>query len=132
LEGEWGANVVIDMFGFCPYTTIDTSSEDSMYEGLAKRALYDTPMIRQARGVAEYFLSDIARLVKDYKIDCVVWPGHMGHKDGAASIGMMRELCRDLGVPFLTLGVDLFDPRYTTVDTIKDQMSQFFTAMGLG
>ena len=89
-------------------------------------------MVRQARGVADNFINDIVRVVKDYKIDCVVWPGHMGHKDGSASIGMMREVCRDLGVPFLHIGLDLFDKRYTSVDEVKDRVSQFFTAMGMG
>jgi hypothetical protein len=132
LEQEWGAVIVMDMFGYCPYTLIDTSSEDAMFTGLAKRALFDEPMIRQARGVADNFLADIRRVVKDYKIDCVVWPGHMGHKDGSANIGMMRETCRELGVPFLHIGMDLFNKRYTTVGEIKDKFSQFFTAMGLG
>ena len=132
LEQEWGAVIVMDMFGYCPYTLIDTSSEDAMFQGLAKRALFDEPMIRQARGVADNFLSDIRRVIKDYKIDCVVWPGHMGHKDGSANVGMMRETCRELGVPFLHIGMDLFNKRYTTVDEIKDKFSQFFTAMGLG
>jgi len=132
LEQEWGAVIVMDMFGYCPYTLIDTSSEDAMFTGLAKRALFDLPMIRQARGVADNFLADIRRVVKDYKIDCVVWPGHMGHKDGSANIGMMRETCRELGVPFLHIGMDLFNKKYTSVGEIKDKFSQFFTAMGLG
>lgn len=33
------------------------------------------------------------------KIDCVVWPGHIGHKDGAASISLTRETCRDFAAP---------------------------------
>ncbi|NQT47485.1 MAG: 2-hydroxyacyl-CoA dehydratase [Chloroflexi bacterium] len=132
LEEEWGANIVMDMFAYTPYKTIDTSSEDSMFAGLAERNLLHSPMIRQARGVADNFINDIVRIVKDYKIDCVIWPGHMGHKDGSASIGMMREVCRDLSVPFLTLGLDLFDSRYMKVDEMKDKLSQFFTAMGLG
>jgi len=132
LEEEWGANAIMDMFAYCPYTQIDTSTEDAMFKGIAKRSLLDSPMIRQARGVADNFLSDIVRLVKDYKIDAVIWPGHMGHKDGSASAGMMREVCRDLGVPFLHIGLDLFDRRYTSVDEVKDKVSQFFTAMGLG
>lgn len=132
LEEEWGAVIVMDMYGYTPYTLIDTSTEDSMFKGLAKRALSDVPMVRQARGVADNFLSDIRRIVKDYKIDCVVWPGHMGHKDGAAALGMMRETCREIGVPFLYIGLDLFDKRYTSVDEVKDKFSKFFTAMGLG
>jgi hypothetical protein len=129
---EWGAVIVMDMFSYCPYTLVDTSSEESMFHDLAKRNLMDTTMIRQAVGVADNFANDIVRIVRDYKIDCVIWPAHMGHKDGAASIGIMREICRDLSVPFLPLGIDTFDPRYTTPDEVKNKMSQFFTAMGLG
>ena len=132
LEAEWGANIVMDMFAYTPYTPIDTSTEDAMFKGMAERSLLQTPMVRQARGVADNFINDIRRVVKDYKIDCVIWPGHMGHKDGSASIGMMREVCRELGVPFLNIGLDLFDKRYTTVDEVKDKVSKFFTAMGLG
>jgi hypothetical protein len=88
-------------------------------------------MIRQARGTAENFSNDIRRIVKDYKIDCVIWPGHMGHKDGAATIGIMRDTCRDLGVPFLHIGLDLFDRRYTSVDEVRDKTSDFFRGMGL-
>jgi hypothetical protein len=42
----------------------------------------------------------------------------------------MRETCRDLGVPFLHIGVDQFDRRYTTIDQMKDRISQFFSTMG--
>ncbi len=132
LETEWGAVLVMDMFGNFPYTLIDTSSEKTIFEGLAKRNLIDAPMIRQARGTAENFSADIRRMVKDYKIDCVIWPGHMGHKDGSAAAGIMRETCRELGVPFLHIGLDLFDRSYTTPDEVKDRISKFFTAMGLG
>jgi benzoyl-CoA reductase/2-hydroxyglutaryl-CoA dehydratase subunit BcrC/BadD/HgdB len=132
LEEEWGAVLVLDMFSYCPYSTIDTSTVDSMFKGMAQRYLYESPMIRQARGFADNFADDIRRIVKDYSIDCVIWPGHMGHKDGAASIGIMRETCRDIGVPYLHIGLDLFDARYTTVEAVKDRISTFFTTMGLG
>jgi len=56
----------------------------------------------------------------------------MGHKDGSASIGIMRQVCHDLGVPFLALGLDLFDKRYTTIDVLKNSFSEFFSTMGLG
>jgi hypothetical protein len=119
------------MFTNCPYTLVDTSSEDALWRGLAKRNLFDTPMIRQARGTVENFVSDIERSVKDFSIDCVIWPGHMGHKDSAASVSVMREACSEIGVPFLHLGVDQFDRRYTPIDEIKNKISQFFDAMGL-
>jgi len=132
LENEWGAVIVMDMFSNFPYTLIDTSSEKTIFHGLAKRNLLDAPMIRQARGTAENFSNDIRRIVKDYKIDCVIWPGHMGHKDGAATTGIMRETCRELAVPFLHIGLDLFDRRYTSPDEVRDKVSEYFRGMGLG
>ena len=132
LEEGGGAVIVMDMVANFPYTQIDTASEESMVLDLAKRNLMDVLMIRQARGTAENFSADILRMVNDYKIDCVIWPGHMGHKDGAATVGIMRETCRSVGIPFLHIGLDLFDKRYTSIDEVKDRVSQFFTGMGLG
>jgi hypothetical protein len=132
LEDEWGAVIVMDMFANFPYTMIDTSSEKTIFHDLAKRNLLDAPMIRQARGTAQNFSSDIRRIVKDYRIDCVIWPGHMGHKDGAATVGIMRETCRELAVPFLHIGLDLFDRRYTSPPEVRDKVSQYFSGMGLG
>ncbi len=132
LKDEWRASVVMDMTGYAPYTAIDTSSEEAMFAGLAKRYMCDVPMVRQARGTADVLVNDLVRGVKDYKIDCVVWPAHMGHKDAGATVGIAREVCHDIGVPFLEIGLDLFDRRYTTMDEVKDRFSRFFSAMGLG
>jgi len=131
LEQEFGAVVVMNMFGNFPYKLIDTSTEETMFHDLAERNLCHEPMIRQARGTAENFVNDIHRIVKDYKIDVVIWPGHMGHKDGSATTHLMGAVCRERGVPFLHLGLDLFDERYTSVEEVKDKMAQFFYAMGL-
>ena len=129
LEQEWKAVIAMDMVSYCPYEQVDTSSEDAIFRGLAKRAFQHGPMIHQGRGVADNVIQDISRIVKDYKIDCVIFPGHMGHKEMAASTSLMRELCRDLQVPFLHIGLDVADARYASIDEIKDKISQFFTAM---
>ncbi len=132
LKEEWGACIVMDMMGYSPHTLIDTSSEESMFRDLAKRNICDLPMVRQVHGTADTLSNDVIQVVKEYKIDCVVWPAHMGHKDGSASIGIMRQVCRDIGVPFLALGLDLFDRRYTSIDRLRDKFSEFFETMGLG
>ena len=132
LEQEWGAVVVMDMQGDSGYSPIDTSSEEGMWLGLARRGLFETPMMRQAVGPAESRLDELVRVIKDYKIDVVVWPNHMGHKETQAVYGIIRELCRELGVPIMDIGMDVFDNRYTTADEIKDKFTNFFRAMGLG
>ena len=66
------------------------------------------------------------------RIDAVVWPAHVGHKESLGLQGIIRNTCRDLGVPFLELRLDIFDKRHTTPDEVKDHFSEFFDAMGLG
>lgn len=132
LEKEHGTVVVMDFQGYTPYTPIDTSTEDSMLNGLARRSLAEVPMIRQARGNVDLFTEDIARIVKDYKIDCVIFPGHKGHKDQSASIGFLKEACRELEVPLLTLTMDIFDHRYLPFDRATHIIDEFFEAHGLG
>jgi len=132
MEQEWGAIVIMDIWSDCTMTPIDTSSYDSMIRGVAERSLYDIPMYRQFRVPAERYLDDLRRVIRDYKADCIIWPGHMGHKDATAMTGLMRDTCREIGVPFLGFWSDLFDPRVTTIETMKAEISQFFTTMGLG
>lgn len=132
LAEEWGGVVVMDMVSYCPYELIDTSSEGSIFRGLAKRAFGDSPMVHQARGKADNVVYDLTRIVKDYNLDCVIFPGHMGHKDMAATSSIAAETCRDLGVPFLHIGMDIADKRYRSMDDIKAHISRFFTTMGLG
>jgi hypothetical protein len=131
LEEEFGAVIVMDMLGDHAYTTIDTASEETIWNGLAKRAIFDTPMVRQAIGSADGFVNDLVRVVRDYRIDVVVWPGHSGHKEALATFGIVREACRDLGVHFMDIRMDLWDGRFTTPDQIKEKFSRFFYAMGL-
>lgn len=111
---------------------IDTSSYERMIRGVAERSLDHIPMYRQFRVPAEVYLEDLVRAVKDYKADCVIWPGHMGHKDATALTGLIRDTCREIGVPFLGFWSDLFDTRVTTLEDMKAQISQFFVTMGLG
>lgn len=132
MEQEWGAIVVDDIWSHCTMPKIDTSSYESMIRGVAERSLDHIPMYRQFRVPAEVYLEDLVRAVKDYKADCVIWPGHMGHKDATALTGLIRDTCREIGVPFLGFWSDLFDARVTTIEAMKAEISQFFTTMGLG
>ncbi|MGW8322854.1 MAG: hypothetical protein ACWGSD_14990 [Thermodesulfobacteriota bacterium] len=41
----------------------------------------------------------------------------------------MRKVCQEHEVPFLAIGMDAWDPRYTSLDSMKEQMLQFFDTM---
>ena len=131
LEQEYGAVLVNSMTSFNQYSLIDMSSEDEMWRGLAKRGLCDTPMVRQAGGAVDTMVHDIERIVQDFSVDVVIWPGHMGHKEAHGSYGILRETCKKVGVPFLELQVDLWDSTYQDPDEMKERIVRFFQAKGL-
>lgn len=129
---ELGAVVIMDMFAYNPpWTVIDTSSEQRMYRSFAKRFQVDDPMVRQAMATMDMYTGDIKRIVADFNIDAVVLPTHRGHKDINAAVKIIRDMCRELEVPFTTIGCDLFDERVMSVDQIVEKMSLFFESAGL-
>ena len=97
-----------------------------MLRGIALRALDHEPMVRQCRGVMDIYIEDVTRYVKDYNANCIVWPMHPGHKDQVATLAFMRDLCRDLDVPMVPLGCDVWDKRYMSIEAIKEKLARFF------
>lgn len=131
LAETYGAIVVNSFQGEAAiYTPIDTTSVDTMLYGLGRRSINEVPMIRQARGTIDLFAEDIKRAVANYNLDCVLFPGHKGHKDQSASIGFLREICREAGVPLLAFTSDIFDATWMPPDQVQRRIAEFFAAQG--
>ncbi|MGD0855074.1 MAG: 2-hydroxyacyl-CoA dehydratase family protein [Dehalococcoidia bacterium] len=132
LGKEFGAVMVMDLYSDNPpHTYINTSDEKQMWKDLARRSSYDFGMPRIALGTGSMYAKDTVRVIKDFSCNAVIWPGHMGHKDAGALVNIVQEQCRNLKVPFLNLGCDLADDRYTSPDAIKDKIANFFQVSGL-
>jgi benzoyl-CoA reductase/2-hydroxyglutaryl-CoA dehydratase subunit BcrC/BadD/HgdB len=131
LAKEYGAVVVCDNEGIDPYEPLDDTTPDKMIFSCAKNYVDTTPMVRQSRGDVKFFMDDLVYGVQEMGADCVIWPGHRGHKDQAASSKMVADMCKQLGVPLLHLNTDLFDPRYTPLENVTRQIGEFFEATGL-
>jgi benzoyl-CoA reductase/2-hydroxyglutaryl-CoA dehydratase subunit BcrC/BadD/HgdB len=131
LAKEYGAVVVMDNEGIDPYEPLDDTTPEAMYYSLAKNYVDTTPMVRQSRGEVQFFIDDLVYGVQEMGADCVIWPGHRGHKDQAASSKLVSDMCRQLGVPMLHLNTDLFDHRYTPFENVVRQIAEFFEATGL-
>ncbi len=130
LAKEWNASIVMTFQQNTPYTKVDTSDEDAMFFGLARRAVAEVPMIRQGRGWVDVFEEDVTQIVNDYNVNAVIFPGHMGHKDQSGAGLFLKRVCRDLDVPVLTMTTSLFDERYTSLDKVKNDISNFLSAAG--
>jgi len=124
MEETYGAVVVMDMLAYRSYGIIDTSSPESMVRDLA----YDMmkgPMARHTRGPAKNYYEDLIRLFKEYEADMVLMASHQGCKNALAVSGIIRDLFRKQNIPLLDIQYDLVDPRVTSPEEIRNQVSHF-------
>jgi benzoyl-CoA reductase/2-hydroxyglutaryl-CoA dehydratase subunit BcrC/BadD/HgdB len=126
MERQWGTVTVAILWGYEGYHYIDTTSYDSMIKGIAQKLL-DQIMAREFRGPFEHYLDDFLRLYEEYKGDCLIFPGSITCKSLQATIGILKDVCRERGIPMLVIEVDLFDERVTPEEAIKAQIEQFLT-----
>ena len=101
-----------------------------MLIGLARRSVAEVPMIRQGRGWVDVMVDDLSQALQDFNIDAVLFSGHMGHKDQSGVTQFMKKVCRDRRVPLLTLTTSLFDERYTPMEKVQNDISNFLSTNG--
>jgi len=129
VERKFGAVAVMDLMGYTMSQPIDMKNDDTILEGLATQIL-DTPMGRQSRGPAEYYIDDLLRIGKEYQVDCAIYGGHMGCKHSHAIAMLMKEIIeKELGIPCLTFEVDCIDSRILTSRELKRRLKVFFKSL---
>ena len=123
-EQAYGVSLVMDSMSFNRLPYIDTGSDDTMLEGLG-RNIMNGPMARHTRGPAENYLEDIFHIHKQFDLDMLWVAGHIGCKNTMALNGMLREKCREAGLPLLIIEYDLSDPRIVSREGIIEQINHF-------
>jgi benzoyl-CoA reductase/2-hydroxyglutaryl-CoA dehydratase subunit BcrC/BadD/HgdB len=124
MEESFRAVVVMDMLAYRSYSLIDTSSPESMIRGLAYDMMQG-PMARHTRGPAKNYYDDLIRLFREYEADMVLIASHQGCKNALAVAGILRDLFRKQDIPLLDIQYDLVDPRITSPEEIRNQVSHF-------
>lgn len=127
---EYGAAVVSDYIGSFRHPAVDTSTRESLIEGLALDRLHFS-MVRQAHGTMEYTLDELETTIREYQADCVVFHSNTGCKHNLALRREVDETCRAAGVPACFLDVDIVDRRVMSEEAIKQKLRAFFAANGL-
>ncbi len=123
-ERTYGLTVINDSMTYHHHTPINTSTPETMLRGWC-RTVMQGPMVRHTRGPAENYLDDIFRMVRQFDLDMVWVANHVGCKGGQAMNGILREKCREKGIPLLVLDYDLSDPRIVSHDNMKRQVEHF-------
>jgi benzoyl-CoA reductase/2-hydroxyglutaryl-CoA dehydratase subunit BcrC/BadD/HgdB len=123
-ERTYGLTLMNDSMTYHHHTPIDTSTPESMLQGLAS-TIMQGPMVRHTRGPAENFLDDIFRMYRQFNLDMVWVANHVGCKTGQAMNGILREMCRARGIPLLILDYDLLDQRIVSHAGMMRQVEHF-------
>jgi benzoyl-CoA reductase/2-hydroxyglutaryl-CoA dehydratase subunit BcrC/BadD/HgdB len=130
MEQQLGATVVAtSLSGTTILEPIDTSSLDSMLEGVAWQGLDMTMSLMRYDSVS--FLDLAMHTYVQYGCDCIIATQHVGCQSICGARGMILERCRQRGIPLLFLEFDYNDDRVFSPELMRAQIQEFFnTVMG--
>ena len=125
---EIGMVLLTDVLGWFTTGPINTSSTDTMIDGLAEEA-FNFPMTRQMRGPWDApcnWADDIVFLAKRFNADCCIFSGHLACKRTWGSFKLVSDLVKEeVGIPTLRLEADSWDKRITSTPIIKGKIEDF-------
>jgi benzoyl-CoA reductase/2-hydroxyglutaryl-CoA dehydratase subunit BcrC/BadD/HgdB len=130
MEETFGAVTIIDLCNYVNTPLIDTSTPESMVQGMAQTYI-NINMARQFHGPVDYYQAELARICEEYSGDCFIMPGHAGCKHNWAVTRLLKNYMKKIDMPLLILTSDIFDQRVTNEDQLKTQIEEFFLANGL-
>jgi benzoyl-CoA reductase/2-hydroxyglutaryl-CoA dehydratase subunit BcrC/BadD/HgdB len=127
MDREIGMSFLMDCTNNYYFEPIDPAGkgfEEVFYE-LAQQVT-NAPMTRQSLHFLDTIIEDALWAAKTYQADCAIFTAHLGCKQVASAIQLVREALRDqLGIPMLALECDIGDKRFTSVDAIKHEVEEF-------
>jgi hypothetical protein len=126
LEAELGLSIPIDIFGYyASEGLIDTTSEETILYGLARRMVNCHPMSRQFRGTMKRYIDDFMQLHQRFRADCGIMAGHIACKHSWGGVGLFKEACKKAGVPLLVFEFDMFDSRILARKELQFEVKRF-------
>jgi len=126
LEREYGAVSISALNTFDVDPTEDISDTDKILKGLAHKVTA-VPMLRECGGPWEYYINRLLDLCRYYGANAAVFGGHIACKHTWAIAKLIKDrLYDELGIPTLTIELDVFDPRVASLETIKTKFEDFF------
>ncbi|MGB2583311.1 MAG: 2-hydroxyacyl-CoA dehydratase family protein [Dehalococcoidia bacterium] len=127
-----GVAYLQDVFSWFPEKLIDTSTIDTMLDGLGERT-FNMPMTKQMKGGWDTpggWADDMIFLARELEADCAIFSGHLACRHAWGNFRLLRDKLRDeLGIPTLRLEADILDRRVTPVSVLKEQIEEFVSTI---
>ena len=130
LDKRRGLTILFDVFNYNFHDPINLNNDiDEIFNQLAFQSL-NYPMARQASGYANQMIEDTVFLSREYKADCAIFTNHISCKSLQPMIQLLREALREeLGIPLLSIDVDVGDKRVNPIRTIKKEVDTFLKTL---
>jgi len=130
LDRRRGVTILFDVFNYNFHDPINLNKDiDDIFKQLALQCL-NYPMARQASGYANQMVEDTVFLSREYKADCAIFTNHISCKSLQPIVQLLREALRDeLGIPLLSIDVDVGDKRVNPFRTIKKEVDTFLKTL---
>jgi benzoyl-CoA reductase/2-hydroxyglutaryl-CoA dehydratase subunit BcrC/BadD/HgdB len=129
---EKGVALIMDILSYFPLTPVDTTSTDTMIDGLAEMAM-NFPMARQMKGPLDGpggWAEDMVFLAKKFKADCCIFSGNPACKRAHGSLRLLSDrLKKEVGIPTLNLEADSWDRRITSMPAIQEKILDFLEVL---
>ncbi len=121
-----------EMFSDTEASNLKSEIKEEASQRMKKKKLaigaLDANMVGGCRGPTEYYLDWVVNYVKDYSIDCCIFPVHFACKHVFPITRITSEAVREeTGVPSLIFGCDSHDSREVTSKVIREKISDFLT-----
>lgn len=125
-EQCWGVVCINDMltFGHFDEYYIDTSTNESMLTGIARRWCYPT-MSRNTRGPVDNYLPDIFYAMEWTRSDFLLIPAHISCRGSISLTGVLKEECHKRNIPVCFFEYGMMDVRVCSRQGIRDQVNNF-------
>jgi len=128
MEENFGATLVVDsLSSTCTLEPIDTSSLESMLEGVAWQGLDMTMSIMRYESAE--FIDFTMNAYDQYGCDCMITTQHVGCQSICGVRGLIREACREREIPLLFIEFDYNDDRVLAREQMRAQIEDFFTTV---
>ncbi len=124
---ERGITVLGDLLGSFFFQPVDTSSKDSMIDGLADTC-WDYAMTRQvgAESMSAQWADDIAYWTSQLDADACIYCGHHSCKQTWSVFSVVRsEIMKRSKIPTLMLQGDSWIRRMTPMSALDEQIDEF-------
>ena len=108
------------------YDTVNTSEDlNVLFHDMAKRGM-NYPMMKESTEFFYPFIENCIQMAKDYSADCFIFTSHIGCKQFGSVPQILREALREeVGIPMLTIDLDVGDKRFTSMKIIRDKLNMF-------